>query len=285
MVQIRWQTEYRDGMRWLFCDLARIGFRLDDDGQASGMYLAVAAPIGAEASLGNILAKGDAGFPATMVLSGLEEMDADDPRPAAAELEELAAPTAVSGPVYGLSLRLHRGATGESGTATLRPSDLSEDPLVGWIPAVAPGLETFELAPQKVVTQHWPATVTDAPPGTTAGWTLTVIPIDAAPYDRYAFPSGTVQVTAASGSNLRVDLLARLDADNGPVVGRDYGRAGAADKLYLVGFPDAGTTSTATKIPANQPANIYFRTEKQSGSSAYSSVPGTARVGVLMVSA
>lgn len=285
MAEILWRTEYRDGVRWLFCNLAEIGFRLDDDGQQSGMYLAVAAPLGAEASIGNILAKGDAGFPATLILSGFEEMDDDDPRPGAADLEIVAEPTEISGPVYGLSLRLHRGSKGDSGTATLAPSDVSEDPQVGWIPAVAAGLEEFELVPQKTVTQHWPATVDNAPPGTTAGYTLTIVPIAAAPYDRYAFPGGTVQVAAASGSNLRVDLVARLDADNGPVVGRDYGMAGAADKLSLVGFPDAGATSTATKIVANQPANIYFRTEKQSGSSAYSSVPGTARFGVLMVQA
>ncbi|MCV7434808.1 hypothetical protein [Mycolicibacterium bacteremicum] len=285
MAEILWRTEYRDGVRWLFCNLAELGFRIDDDGQSSGMYLAVAAPLGGVASLGNVLAKGDAGFPATMVLSGFEELDADDPTPASASLEIIAEPTDVSGPVYGLNLILHRGATGESGTATFTPGDISESPLLGWIPAVAPGLSAFELVPQKVSTQHWPATVDNVPGGTTAGFTLTIVPIAAAPYDRYAFPGGTVQVAAASGSNLRVDLIARLDADNGPVVGRDYGRAGATDKLSLVGFPDAGATSSATKILANQTANIYFRTEKQAGSSAYSSTPGTARFGVLMVPA
>lgn len=287
MAEILWRTEYRDGVRWLFCNLAEIGFRLEDDGQASGMYLAIAAPLGGVASLGNILAKGDTGFAPSIELSSFQELDADDATPASCTLNLLAEGTDISGPVYGLNLVLHRGVQGESGTAIITPEDYSgeDDPLLGYTLAVAPGLETFELVPQKVTTQHWPATVDNVPPGTTAGYTQTIVPIAAAPYDRYAYPGGTVQVTAASGSNLRVDLVARLDADDGPVVGRDYGIAGAKDKLHLVGFPDAGASASSVKILANQPANIYFRTEKQAGSSAYSSVAGTARYGVLLVQA
>lgn len=285
MAEILWRTEYRDGVRWLICNLAELGFRLEDDGQASGMYLAVAAPLGASAALGNILAKGDRGFSPSIQMGDFVELDADSPTEAFISLDLIAEATDISGPVYALNGALHAGATTESGTVTFTPGDLSEDPLLGYIPAVAAGLEEFELVPQKTVTQHWPATVTAVPGGTTAGFTMTIVPIAAAPYDRYAYPGGTVQVAAASGTNLRVDLVARLDADDGPVVGRDYGRAGASDKLTLVGFPDAGISSTATKILANQPANVYFCTEKQSGSSSYSSVAGTARFGVLTVPA
>lgn len=285
MAEILWRTEYRDGVRWLFCNLAEIGFRLDDDGQASGMYLAVAAPLGGVASMGNILAKGDTGFSPSIQMGDFVELDADDPTPGFISLDLVAEGTDVSGPVYALNGALHRGATTESGTVTFTPGDLSEDPTLGFIPAVAAGLETFELVPQKVPTMHWPATVDNVPSGTTAGYTQTIVPIAAVPYDRYAYPSGTVQVLAASGTNLRVDLLARLDSDTGPILGRDYGRAGASDKLTMVGYPDAGTSSSATKLLANQPYNVYFRTEKQSGSSAYSSVAGTSRYGVLTVPA
>lgn len=285
MAEILWRTEYRDGVRWLFCNLAELGFRIDDDGQTSGMFLAVAAPLGGVASLGTILAKGDRGFSPSIQMGDFEELDADDPTAAFISLDLVAEATDVSGPVYALNGALHAGATTESGTVQFTPGDLSEDPQLGWIPAVAPGLGTFELVPQKTSAMYWPATVTNVPPGTTAGYTMTIVPIDAEPFDRYAFPSGTVQVAAASGTNLRVDLVARLDADDGPVVGRDYGRAGASDKLTLIGFPDAGATSTATLIPANESASIYFCTEKQSGSSAYSSTAGTARYGVLTVPA
>lgn len=286
MAEILWRTEYRDGVRWLFCNLAELGFRLDDDGQASGMFLAIAAPLGGVASLGNILAKGDQGFSPSIEMGAFVELDADDPTEAFISLDLVAEATDVSGPVYALNGALHAGAVTESGSTTFTPGDLSEEPELGYIPAVAAGLETFELVPQQTVTMHWPADVDNVPTGTTAGYTLAIVPIAAAPYDRYAYPDGTVQVTAASGSNLRVDLVARLDAeDSTKVLGRDYGVAGAKDKLRLVGFPDAGATSSATKILANQTANIYFRTEKQSGSSSYSSVAGTARFGVLMVSA
>ena len=285
MAEILWRTEYRDGVRWLFCNLAELGFRLDDDGQASGMFLAVAAPLGGIASLGNILAKGDQGFSPSIEMGTFVELAADDPTEAFISLDLVAEATDVSGPVYALNGALHAGDTGEEVTVVFGPGDVSEDPQLGWIPAVAAGLTAFELVPQRVSAQFWPASVTDVPPGTTAGYTMTIVPIAAAPFDRYVIPFGTIQVAASSGSNLRVDLLARLDADNGPVVGRDYGRAGASDKLTLVGFPDAGTTSSATKILANNPANIYFRTEKQSGSSSYSSVSGTGRYGCMTVPA
>ena len=285
MAEILWRTEYRDGVRWLFCNLAELGFRLDDDGQASGMFLAIAAPLGGVASLGTLLAKGDQGFSPSIEMGNFEELDPADPTEAFISLDLVAEATDVSGPVYALNGALHAGATTESGTATFTPGDLSEDPQLGWIPAVAAGLETFELVPQRVSAQYWPATVTDVPNGTTAGYTMTIIPIEAAPYDRYVVTAGTVQVAASSGSNLRVDLVARLDADNGPVVGRDYGVAGAKDKLSIIGYPDAGALSTATKILANNEANIYFRTEKQSGSSSYSSVSGTGRFGCMTVPA
>lgn len=285
MAEILWRTEYRDGVRWLFCNLAELGFRLDDDGQASGMFLAVAAPLGGVASLGNILAKGDQGFSPSIEMGSFTELDADDPTAAFISLDLVAEATDVSGPVYALNGALHAGATGEAGTVVFNPGAISEDPQLGWIPAVAPGLETFELVPQRVPTMHWPATVTDVPPGTTAGFTMTVIPIAAVPYDRYVIPAGTVQVAASSGSNLRVDLVARLNADDGVILGRDYGRAGASDKLTLIGYPDAGTTSSATKLLANQPANVYIRTEKQSGSSSYSSLAGTGRCGAMTVPA
>ncbi|WP_131805268.1 hypothetical protein [Mycolicibacterium canariasense] len=286
VAEILWRTEYRDGVRWLFCNLAEIGFRLDDDGQASGMYLAVAAPLGGVASMGNILAKGDRGFSPSIEISSFTELDADDPTPASVNLNLLAEATDVSGPVYGLDIVLHRGVQGESGSAVISPEDYG-DPTLGYIPAVAAGLETFELVPQKVPTMHWPASVDNVPSGTTAGFTMTTIPIAAAPYDRYVIPSGEVQVVAAGGAtNLRVDLVAHLDEETGTkIVGRSYGVAGTKDKLSMIGYPPAGTTSSATKILAGQPANVYFRTEKQAGSSAYSSVAGTGLFGALTIPA
>ena len=286
MAEILWRTEYRDGVRWLFCNLAELGFRLDDDGQASGMFLAVAAPLGGIASLGNILAKGDRGFSPSIEMSSFVELDADDPTPGSVSLNLLAEATDVSGPVYGLDVVLHRGATGEAGTVVFNPGAISATPQLGWIPAVAAGLTEFELVPQRVPTMHWPASVTDVPSGTTAGFTMTTVPIAAVPYDRYVIPTGEVQVVALSGTNLRVDLVAHLDDETGTkIVGRSFGVAGAKDKLSLIGYPSAGTTSSATKILANNPANVYFRTEKQAGSSAYSSVAGTALFGCMTVPA
>ncbi len=284
MAEILWRTEYRDGVRWLICNLAELGFRLDDDGQASGMFLAIAAPLGGVASLGNILAKGDPGFAPSIEMGNFEELDADDPRPAFVSLDLVAEATDISGPVYALNGALHRGAASEGGTVTFNPGDIGE-PTLGYIPAVAPGLTEFELVPQKITTMHWPAEVSNVPTNTSAGFTMAIVSLGTAPYDRYAFPSGTVQIQSATSAAVRVDLVARKNADNGPIVGRDFGVSGARDKLHLIGFPDAGSTASATRIPANEEANIYFCTEKQLGSVGYSSVAGTGRFGVLAVQA
>ena len=90
MAEILWRTEYRDGVRWLFCNLAELGFRLDDDGQASGMFLAIAAPLGGVASLGTLLAKGDRGFSPSIEMGSFIELDADDPTEAFISLDLVA---------------------------------------------------------------------------------------------------------------------------------------------------------------------------------------------------
>lgn len=286
MPEILWDTQYDEqGVPWLYCNLARIGLRLEDDGQASGAFLMVGGPLAAKAALGNILAKGDRGFSPTLQVGSTTFIDPDSPEQESYRLTEIAPPTEISGPVYSVDVVIRRGAKGDDGDAVWDPADLSEDPQLGYVPAVAAGVETFELVPQKVSSQHWPATVNNVPAATPTNYTVAIVPIAAAPYDRYAIPFGTIQVAASSGTNLRVDLVARLDADDGPDIGRDYGRAGASDKLTLVGFPPAGTTSSATKILANQSANIYICTEKQSGSVGYSSVAGTGRYGVTTVPA
>ena len=115
MAEILWRTEYRDGERWLICNLAELGFRIEDDGQQSGMYLAVAAPLGGAASMGNILAKGDRGFAPSIQIGSFEELDADDPAEGFLSLDLLVEATDISGPVYALNGALHRGAT-ETGT-------------------------------------------------------------------------------------------------------------------------------------------------------------------------
>lgn len=289
MAEILWRTEFENGRRKLVCDLGQLGFYIDDDGQTSGLFLAVAAPLGGAASLGAILAKGDPGFAPSIQMSSFTELDADDPTQASMELNLLAEATDVSGPVYGLDVVLHRGLRGEEGVVIIHPADYAADPdnpPLGWVPAVAAGLETFELVPQRVPMMHWPASVDEVPTGTTAGYTMTVIPIDPAPWDRYVYPSGEVQVVASSGTNMRVDLVAHLNDETGPkIVGRSRGVAGAKDKLSMIGYPPAGTTSAAMKILANQPANVYFRTEKQGGSGTYSSVAGTGLFGALTVPA
>lgn len=283
MATTEWRTEYRNGERWLILSLAELGFKIDYEAD-SGLFLAAAAPLGLD-TLGrsNIpaLLKGDPGFAPSLELTSDTILDADDPTEDSFAITLIAPATDVSGPVYGVDVVRHKGAKGDPGDATWDPTDLSETPLVGQIPAVAAGGTSFELVPQKLSSTYWPASITSVPTGTTAGYTMATVPIDPEPFDRLVSVEGTARVTGSS-SSLVVDLVARIEDETaGAVVGRCYGLSGQTDRLILTDAPDAGASLASVKIPANESWNVYFRTEKQSGSATYSALAAYSRFKVV----
>lgn len=280
MASTEYRIEERNGARWLITPLGELGWMLDSPDPGAGLYLALAAPPGLDArGITNMpaLIKGDPGFPPSLELSSFTVLDVDDPNPDSFAITLIAPATDISGPVYGVDVVMHKGAKGDPGDATWDPTDLSETPQLGYIPAVAAGLTGFELVPQRVGNTYWPATITSVPTGTTAGFTMATVPIEAAPFDRTVSVEGTARVTGSSTS-LVVDLVARLDDETaGAVVGRCYGLSGQTDRLILTDAPDAGASLASIKIPAGQSTNVYFRTEKQSGSATYSALAAYSR--------
>lgn len=268
----------RDGQKWLQVDLARFEMPLDWKPD-SNMFLLIAG----DAGVGGFaaLAKGDPGFPPSIELTSFIELADSDPTPASAALTLIAPATDVSGALYGLDLALHAGAKGDDGAAVIDPGDYG-DPVVGQMLVVASGLESFELVSPKVPSMHWPAAITSVPGGTTAGYTMAEVLVPARPFDWRPDVEGCATI-AGSGSNLRVDLIARLNADNGAVVGRCYGVAGQNDRLQLTSGPDAGANDTVNKVLAGNDATIFFRTERQSGTASYSALNNYARFCVKVV--
>ena len=268
-----------DGRKWLEIDMAKFRMPLDWTPE-SGMYLLVAPPAGGIGGF-SALAKGDPGFSPSIELTSFLELAADDPTPASAALTLIAPATDVSGPVYGLDLAVHSGTAGEDGDAILDPDDYGT-PVVGDMLVVASGGSSFELQAQKVGDMEWPASVTSVPGGTTAGYTMAQVAVPAYPFAWRPDVEGCATV-AGSASDLRVDLVARLDADDGPVVGRCYGVAGQNDRLILISGPDSGAADSVNKVNAGDAAVIYFRTEKQSGTATYSALNNYARFSVKVV--
>lgn len=272
-----------DGQRWLVVDMAQFRMSLDET-PGSGMYLLIAPPAGGVMGGFTALAKGDPGFSPSIELSSFIELAADDTTPGSAAVTLLAPATPVSGPVYGLDVALHSGAKGDTGGTILTPGDYAESPSAGQMLVVAAGGTAFELATQKAGRRWIPAAVTSVPSGTTAGYTMAQIEIGPQGFDWYPEPHGTC-IVDGSGSNLLVDLVARLNSDSGDIVGRGYGIAGQKIQLNITPGANAGTATSVGKVAAGDSATIYFRTEKQAGTATYAASNSTARYWVKVVPA
>jgi len=199
----------------------------------------------------------------------------DDPTAAAASFTTITPPTDDTAGVYRLNLSLHEGAPGEDGTTTIAPDDYGT-PAAKQILVVSADTTAFELAAQKVGGQHWPTTFSAAAPGDT-NKTLATIVVPAYNCD-YRVEVEAQTIVTGTGSNVSVDLVARLDNETaGNDIGRGFGVGGTKDRILLTTGPPAGSASTWNKITAGNGCTVYLRTEKQSGSDNYSTSVSTTR--------
>ena len=282
-MKTQWRTEIRNGgEKWFIVSMAELAFRIDDDGRATGAFLAVAEPYGGIIGGWPALAQGEQGFSPTLVMNSFLELPADDETPASANIVELVPGVAgVSGPVFGLDLVLHRGATSEGGTLVLDPADYAETPLAGQSLVVNSAADGFELVTPKVPAMLFPASITSAPSGSTAEFTMAVINITAGTYNRDMMidPRGSA-VVVGSTSDVRVDLIVRLnDETGGAIVGRGRGQVAAKWQPTI----QAGVESGTGIIPAGDAAVLYFRTKKISGAATYLAAAADASYSALLI--
>lgn len=256
------------GREWYVWDFrAKWAYPFDED---APVFLLAAPPGGVGVANAPFLVKGDSGTNAlidtTVTFTALEH---DDPTPDSATFVELVPGSDTVSQLSRLVLALHKGAPGADGDTVLDVADYGT-PVAGRILQVNSGATAFEYAPQKVGGRYWPTTVTEAGSGTTAGHTIATIsvPSNSVPFDWQPRVFGTSVVTG-SGSDVRVDLIARLNAVDGAVVGRGYGIGGATDRLTLVSGPDTNASSGSVTVSANAAATIYLRSEKQAGADTY----------------
>lgn len=265
-----------DGKQWYVWDLrAKFSYPFDPD---APVFLLAAPPGGVGVVNAPFLVKGEPGLGAVIDPAiDLTVLEHDDPTADSAEMIELRPGSETEPQLSQLKLTIHKGAPGTDGGVILDPADYGT-PIAGRILVVKSTLDGFEYAPQKTGVQLWPFSVTEAGTGTTAGHTLTTISVAAntIPYDWQARVSG-VSVVTGSGSDVKVDLVARLNSTTGTVLGRCPGIGGITDRLILPNGPDSGMSAASVTVAANAAATIYFRTEKMAGADTYATGASPSR--------
>ena len=260
-----WSTTVIDGVEYLVIDVAKFRIPLDWDPN-SNMFIAVAAPDGALGGLPALVAGADGSTPDIDTTINLTELDFDDPTPASASFAE------ISDNLYRLTLALHQGPQGDAAAFDLEDADnLTGTMLAGRMIVVNSTADGFTYAPQPVGDMFWPASIASAPSGNSA-FTLCDVSIPAQPFDWRPEPMGWCVITG-TGFNVQPDLIARLNNETaGNIVGRGRGRTGLnpeAEATVLTAGPPAGSANTYNKVNAGDPATVYLRVERQSGSNTF----------------
>lgn len=267
-----------DGVEYWEVDVkARIAKESDPDAE---VLILVATPQGGAANLGPLV-KGDPGK--HTIIDSAINLTALEPDDASADSASFTITTPGSdtvSQVVKLNLALHKGVPGDDGTTAIDLDSIDGDRAVGKTIVVNPENDGFAYAPPPVGGMHWPATI-NAATNATAGVLLGTITVASNTYLRDWRPRINAScIITGSTADVQVDLVARLGAEDGPVIGRGYGVNGTADKLVVTSGPDAGASTNVNKVTAGATATIYLRAEKQSGTATYSTAVGTTRFSI-----
>lgn len=271
------------GGTWFVIGLSELAFRIEEDGQLSSLFLAAASPQGGPArGVSNYpaLLRGPRGFSGSLVKGSITPLAHDDDAEMDFDIALIAEETDISGPVWAISASLKQGPPGDDGAALITPTDYGT-PVVGQALTVAAGSTTFELTYPKVGGLYLPASISSAPDGSTAEFTMAVVDVAAGVYNFDWRPAvrGNA-VTIGSTADVRVDLIARLnDETGGAIIGRGYGLVQKTGQPNLVSKVESGTGI----VTAGQPATVYFRTKKMSGTATYGAAGTTAAFEMLAV--
>jgi hypothetical protein len=76
-------------------------------------------------------------------------------------------------------------------------------------------------------------------------------------------------VRQSGGSDVLVNLYARLNGETGGNIISKCQGLGGTERLTLVDAPPAGSVDAFNKVTAGNTATVHFRTEQQSGANSY----------------
>lgn len=236
----------------------------------NGAYVYFAKPLDGVSGISGLV-KGDPGkhteFQSAVDFTPLAY---DDPTAASMSVVEVTPGSDTVSQVVKVVAALHEGEPGTDGTTSLDMDSITGTAATGKSIVVNASVDGFDYATPWTGGMHWPATVTEAS-AQSAGVTLSTITVASNTYlsdwRMVVFAGSTI---AGSTADVQVDLIARLNAADGPVIGRAYGVNGTFDKLVIIPGPDAGSASTVNKVTAGAAATVYIRAEKQSGTATFS---------------
>lgn len=273
-----WNTTVIDGERMLVIDIAKLRVPLDRNPNGF-VFLAVSAPDGidGDALFGYpALAQGDPGPAATLDADvNLTVLDYDDPAADSASWTEL------SPGVYQYNTTQRRGPQGPPGANTIIGStDLAGTPFAGRHIAVNATADGAVFVSEKVGDWYIPSAtgVYDTPSGNPT-FTLTTVAVPAQPNDWRPTVEASTIVTAAGGTDVVTDLVARLNTTGGNEVGRCFGMA-PTERLILTPGPPAGSPDGWDRVAAGVPANVLVRVERRTGTNTMTTSKDTTRIRV-----
>lgn len=201
------------------------------------------------------------------------ELDYDDPTEAGLTVVE------VSPGVYALSGQLHAGAPGADGTTAIDADSVSGTKVAGKLIKLNSGLDGFDYAYEAAPTWHPAATLNNTSSGNATS-TLGVVSVSGRNRDWRPLVVAQTIVTQDGGSDVIVDLLARLNGESaGNVVAKCHG-IGGTERLTICSTPAAGVADTYNKVNAGDSATIHLRAEKRSGTNSFTTSNSTTLFGV-----
>lgn len=274
------------GGKWFVLGMSELAFRVEDDGTISNLFLACASPQGGlPRGVSNYpaLLRGPEGRAPTFVMGTFTNLAHDDPTEPFLDINQTAEATDISAAVYQINAALKQGAPGEDGAALITPEDYGT-PAFGQVLSVAAGEETFELTYPQVGGIHLPTSISSAPDGSTAEYTMCVFDVPAGTYNFDWFPSVSGNaITIASSTDCQVDLIVRKDNETGGnIIGRGIGFSGVVKHQPNI---IAGVESGTGVVTAGAAATIYVRTKRMSGGATYGAANTSARFQMIAVPA
>lgn len=247
------------------------GFTLVPVDGSRGVAIVMLKEDGGVASGVEAIAQGDPGVHSEIDTTvNLTMLEWDDPTPDSDVFTVLQPANGTDPQIVRLNKVRHKAQPGDDGASVLNPESFGT-PVAGRILVVNTEEDGFEYQAQKVGDRYIPATISNSGSGE-ANTTLAVIAVPAQLFD---WRPDIEALTVVTGTDVQVDLVARLNGETaGNVVGRCYGVA-STERLTLTSAPPAGSSDTFDKVAAGVAANIYIRTELQSGAGTYTTSAST----------
>lgn len=228
--------------------------------------------------------RGDDGLPANIDTTiNFTAIAPGDPTADFAYWTRITPPTDTTAGVYRLNLGLHTGEDGADGTTTLTLAGVGGTSAPKKTVVVNNAGTGFIFQSQKVGELLIPASINNTASGLGNNTIGTVAIIsNRFDFDYRVEPVGHTVVTG-TGTDVRVDLVARLNTEtSGNDIGRCHGIA-STERLHFSGVPTAGSADGYNKVSANAAATIYMRVEQQAGANSFTTSATTTRLGVRII--